>query len=87
MWDLSQGPAAGRIQASTGATLIPPYNYGPVICGQGTIGAEFMDQVPDLDVVIVPISGGGIRHVTAVFLEPTIYFGRVTILFGVHSVW
>ena len=44
---------------TTGATLIPPYNYGPVICGQGTIGLEFMEQVPDLDVVIVPISGGG----------------------------
>lgn len=50
---------AGRIQADTGATLIPPYNHGPVICGQGTIGAEFMAQVPGLDVVVVPISGGG----------------------------
>ena len=51
--------AAALIQETTGATLIPPYNYGPVICGQGTIGLEFMEQVPDLDVVIVPISGGG----------------------------
>lgn len=50
---------AGRIQAETGATLVPPYNYGPVICGQGTIGAELMDQVADLDIVVVPISGGG----------------------------
>jgi threonine dehydratase len=33
-------------------------DYGPVICGQGTIGAEFLEQVPDLDVVVVPISGG-----------------------------
>ena len=48
-----------KIQTETGATLVPPYNYGPVICGQGTIGLEFMEQVPDLDVVIVPISGGG----------------------------
>lgn len=30
-----------------------------MICGQGTIGAEFVDQVPGLDVVVVPISGGG----------------------------
>ena len=51
--------AAAKIQEETGATLIPPYNYTPVICGQGTIGAELMEQVPDLDVVVVPISGGG----------------------------
>lgn len=50
---------AARIQADTGAVLVPPYNHGPVICGQGTIGVEFLDQVPDLDCVIVPVSGGG----------------------------
>ena len=50
---------AGRIQRETGATLIPPYDHSHVICGQGTIGLEFMEQVPGLDVVLVPVSGGG----------------------------
>ena len=50
---------AESLRRETGATLVPPYNHGPVICGQGTIGAEFLEQVPDLDAVIVPVSGGG----------------------------
>ncbi|KAG2439507.1 hypothetical protein HXX76_004861 [Chlamydomonas incerta] len=48
-----------EVAAATGATLVPPYNYGPVIAGQGTIGLEFLDQVPDLDALVVPVSGGG----------------------------
>ena len=34
-----------KIAAETGATFIPPYDYGPVIAGQGTIGLELMQQV------------------------------------------
>jgi hypothetical protein len=48
-----------RLQRETGATLIPPYDHPDVIAGQGTIGVEFLEQVPDLDAVIVPVSGGG----------------------------
>jgi serine racemase len=33
------------VQQHTGATLIPPYNYGPVIAGQGTMGLEMLEQV------------------------------------------
>ncbi|KAG2501904.1 hypothetical protein HYH03_000402 [Edaphochlamys debaryana] len=51
--------ACARVQAETGAVFIPPYNYGPVIAGQGTIALEFLAQVPDLDALVVPISGGG----------------------------
>ncbi|KAI8469135.1 MAG: serine/threonine dehydratase [Monoraphidium minutum] len=51
--------ACRRIIAETGATLVPPYDYGPVIAGQGTIGLEFLQQVPDLDAIVVPVSGGG----------------------------
>jgi threonine dehydratase len=54
--------AAGAIQAETGATLIPPYNYGPVICGQGTIGVEFMEQA-------------GPSHGTPGQNEPSVWFG------------
>lgn len=50
-----------RIQSETGATFIHPYNFAPVICGQGTIGLELLQQVGDrrLDTIIVPVSGGG----------------------------
>jgi threonine dehydratase len=36
--------ACERLQRETGATFIPPYNYGPVISGQGTIALELLQQ-------------------------------------------
>ena len=48
-----------QVQKQTGATFIPPYNHPWVICGQGTIGLEFLEQKGPLDAIIVPISGGG----------------------------
>lgn len=43
-----------------GYTFIHPFNDVDVIAGQGTIGLEVLQQVPDLDAVIVPIGGGGL---------------------------
>ena len=37
--------AVAELQRESGATLIPPYNYGPVMCGQGTIALEMLQQV------------------------------------------
>lgn len=37
--------ACDELQQQTGATFIPPYNYGPVISGQGTIALELLQQV------------------------------------------
>ena len=48
-----------RLRRQTGATFIPPYDHPDVIAGQGTIGVEFLEQVPDLDAIVVPVSGGG----------------------------
>lgn len=42
-----------------GGTLVHPFDDVTVIAGQGTIGLELMDQVPDIDVVVVPVGGGG----------------------------
>jgi len=42
-----------------GATIVHPYDHPDVIAGQGTIGLEFMEQVPDLEAILVPTSGGG----------------------------
>ena len=43
-----------------GYTFIHPFEDEDVICGQGTIGIELLDQLPELDAVIVPIGGGGL---------------------------
>ncbi|MBR3137073.1 MAG: threonine/serine dehydratase [Clostridia bacterium] len=51
---------AERICRERGATLIPPYNDEAVMAGQGTAGLELMEQCPELDMVIVPTSGGGL---------------------------
>ena len=52
--------AAAEFAASTGAILIPPFDHHDIITGQGTLGLEILDQVPDLETVIVPIGGGGL---------------------------
>ncbi|CAK9205306.1 unnamed protein product [Sphagnum troendelagicum] len=51
---------AARIQQSTGAVLIHSSNDPDIISGQGTVALEFLEQVPLLDAIIVPISGGGL---------------------------
>ena len=44
----------------TGATFIHPYEDQLVVAGQGTIGLELLDQVPDVGTVLIPIGGGGL---------------------------
>jgi threonine dehydratase len=51
---------AERIMAQEGQTLIHPFDDPLVIAGQGSIGLELLEQVPDLDVVVVPLGGGGL---------------------------
>lgn len=41
-------------------TFVHPFDNEDVIAGQGTIGLELLDQIPDVDAVIVPIGGGGL---------------------------
>lgn len=52
--------AAHEIVAERGATLIPPFDHVDVIAGQGTIGREIAADLPDVDLVLVPVSGGGL---------------------------
>lgn len=49
-----------QLKEEKGYTFIHPFNDENVIAGQGTIGLELLDQLPDLDAVIVPIGGGGL---------------------------
>ena len=51
---------ACQLQEETGATFIHPFNDELVIAGQGTIGLEILDQLPEVDAVIVPVGGGGL---------------------------
>lgn len=51
---------ACEIQKVTGATFLHPFDDKDVIAGQGTIGLEILDQLEDVDVVLVPIGGGGL---------------------------
>ena len=51
---------AVELQRESGATFIHPFDDEQVIAGQGTIGLEILDQLPELDAVIVPIGGGGL---------------------------
>jgi len=43
-----------------GCVLIHPFDNRNVICGQGTVGLEIMEQVPDLDAIVCPVGGGGL---------------------------
>jgi threonine dehydratase len=50
----------------TGAAFIHPYNDFRVISGQGTAALELLDEVPDLDIVIAPVGGGGLLSGTSI---------------------
>ncbi len=52
--------------SKTGATFIPPYNFCPVIAGQGTAALELLDETPTLDMLVAPIGGGGLISGTAI---------------------
>lgn len=51
---------AKHLKEITGAVFIEPFNDEDVIAGQGTIGLEILDKLDDVDVVLVPIGGGGL---------------------------
>jgi threonine dehydratase len=49
-----------QIMAERSLTYIHPFDDPILIAGQGTVGLEFIEEVPDLDVLLVPIGGGGL---------------------------
>lgn len=65
--DIASRDAACKVlQEKTGAVLIHPYNNERVIAGQGTAAVELLEEVPDLDIIIAPVSGGGLLSGTAI---------------------
>ena len=55
-----QAEAEALRRAAGGATWVSPYNDANVIAGAGTIGLEIVEQLPDVQRVAVPVSGGGL---------------------------
>jgi threonine dehydratase len=49
-----------RLVAEAGMTEIPPFDHPEVIAGQGTLGLEIVEDEPEVDTVLVPMSGGGL---------------------------
>jgi threonine dehydratase len=62
---------AQRRRLEEGRTFIHPFDDAEIINGQGTIGLELLEQVPDLEAVVVPIGGGGLISGVACALKET----------------
>jgi threonine dehydratase len=56
----SRSETAARVQAETGAVLVHPYDDDRIVAGQSTAAKELLEEVPDLDAVLSPVSGGGL---------------------------
>jgi threonine dehydratase len=48
------------LRRETGRTLVHPFDDPHVVAGQGTVGLEIREELPDVDVVVVPVGGGGL---------------------------
>ena len=60
---------ARRFAAETGAVLIHPFDHVDIVAGQGTLGLEVLEQVPDAATVLVPTGGGGLLAGTALAIK------------------
>ena len=54
------GERCKELEKEEGLCLIPPFDDPAIIAGQGTIGFEIMEDLPDLDTLLIPLSGGGL---------------------------
>jgi len=77
---------AAEFSERTGAVLIPPFDHRDVVIGQGTLGLEIYQEVPDVDTVIMGIGGGGlIAGVAAAIKQAAAAAGRTVRVIGVQS--
>ncbi|GAA1844857.1 threonine ammonia-lyase [Asanoa iriomotensis] len=60
---------AQRLAEERGLTLIPPYDHRDIIAGQGTVGLEILADCPDVEVVLVPVGGGGLASGVATAIK------------------
>ncbi|MCT9820545.1 threonine ammonia-lyase [Microbacterium sp. W1N] len=77
---------AAEFAERTGAVLIHPFDHRDIVIGQGTLGLELWDAVPDLDTVIVGIGGGGlIAGIAAAVKARAAAAGRTVRVIGVQA--
>jgi threonine dehydratase len=62
---------AERLAGTEGLVMMPPFDHPAVIAGQGTLGLEMMEAVPDARTVLVPLSGGGLASGIAAAVKGT----------------
>ena len=60
-----------KVLNDTGAIEIHPYNNLRIIAGQGTAALEFLNEIPDLDILLTPVGGGGLLSGTAIATKET----------------
>jgi threonine dehydratase len=68
---------AEAIAAERGLAIIPPYDDDRIIAGQGTVGLEIAEEVPDVAAVLVPIGGGGLASGVAAAMKALVPGARV----------
>jgi threonine dehydratase len=51
---------ARRVAQERGGTIVPPFDDPAIVAGQGTVALELLEDVPDLDVLVAPLGGGGL---------------------------
>jgi threonine dehydratase len=56
---------AVELAEAEGLTMVPPYDHPLIVAGQGTIGLEIAEDLPDVGTVLVPVGGGGVSAGTA----------------------
>ncbi|HEX6789165.1 MAG TPA: pyridoxal-phosphate dependent enzyme [Gaiellaceae bacterium] len=64
-WTENREEIGARLAAERGLELVRPYDDPLVMAGQGTAALELLDEVPDLDVIVAPVGGGGLIAGTA----------------------
>ncbi|MCS5719021.1 threonine ammonia-lyase [Herbiconiux sp. CPCC 205763] len=78
--------AAAEFSHATGAVVIPPFDHIDVVTGQGTLGLEMLDQIPDADTFVVSIGGGGlISGIASAVKQRAAAEGRTVRVIGVQA--
>lgn len=67
----ARAETAAKIQAETGAVMVHPYDDDRIIAGQATAAKELLEEVPELDAVLAPVSGGGLLSGTCLGAKGT----------------
>ncbi|WP_382304888.1 threonine ammonia-lyase [Herbiconiux sp. UC225_62] len=78
--------AAAEFSQATGAVIIPPFDHIDVVTGQGTLGLEMLEQIPDADTFVVSIGGGGlIAGIASAVKQRAAAEGRTVRVIGVQA--